>query len=84
MFFFIGMHTTTKDCGIEGYHTCTRCGKVDDWRLIKETTWLILLFLPIPVKVRYYSMCPGCRGTAEMTKEEFNTAVSAAERGDEA
>ena len=41
MFFFIGMHTTTKDCGIEGYHTCTR---------------------------------------SEMTKEEFNAAVQAAER----
>jgi len=53
---------------------------VGDWHLIKETTWLLLLFLPIPVKVRYYSMCPGCRGTAEMTKEEFNAAVQAAER----
>ena len=38
--------------------------------------------IPIPVKVRYYSMCPGCHGTAEMTKEEFNEAVRAAERRD--
>ena len=40
MFFFIGMHTSEKDYGIEGYHTCTRCGHVGDWHLIKATTWL--------------------------------------------
>ena len=36
-----------------------------------SVTLLILLFIPIPVRVRYYSMCEGCGGTAEMTKEEF-------------
>lgn len=77
MFFFIGMHTTRKDCGAEGYHTCTRCGHVGDWRLIKETTWLIVLLIPIPIRVRYYSQCQGCGGTAEMTKEEFRAAVKA-------
>ena len=45
MFFFIGMHTSEKDYGIEGYHTCTRCGHVGDWHLIKATTWLILLIV---------------------------------------
>jgi hypothetical protein len=75
MFFFFGMHTTRKDCGPEGYHTCTRCGHVGDWRLINETTWLILMLIPIPIKVRYYSMCQGCGGTSEMTKEEFLAAA---------
>lgn len=75
MFFFIGMHNSYKDCGAEGYHTCTKCGKVGWWRLIKETTWLILLFIPIPVHVRYYCQCPGCGGTSEMTKQEFEEAV---------
>ena len=31
MFFFIGMHTSEKDYGVEGYHTCTRCGHVGHW-----------------------------------------------------
>jgi len=75
MFFFFGMHTSQKDCGAEGYHTCTRCGKVGYWRLIKETTWMILLFIPIPVKVRYYAMCPNCHGTSSMTKAEFEQAA---------
>ena len=76
MFFFIGMHTSEKDYGVEGYHTCTRCGHVGDWHLIKATTWLILLILPIPIRVRYFSRCPGCGGTAEMTKEEFMEAAN--------
>ncbi len=75
MFFFIGMHTTKKDCGVEGYHSCTRCGHVGDWHLIRETTWLILLIIPIPIRVRYYSQCPGCHGTAEMSREEFRAAA---------
>jgi hypothetical protein len=42
---------------------------------VKRTTWLILMFIPIPVRVRYLAVCPGCGGSAEMTKEEFNEAV---------
>lgn len=75
MFFFIGMHTTEKDCGTEGYHTCTRCGAVGYWKLIKATTWLVILFIPIPVRIRYYCMCPNCHGTSEMTKAEFEAAA---------
>lgn len=75
MFFFIGTHISEKDFGAEGYHTCTRCNNTGYWRLIKETTWLILMFIPIPIKVRYFSRCPFCRGTASMTKAEFEAAV---------
>lgn len=79
MFFFIGMHSTRKDCGIEGYHRCTRCGYVGDWHLYKETSWLILLIIPIPVRVRYYCACPGCGGTAKMSREAFQAALREAE-----
>ena len=79
MFFFIGMHSTRKDCGIEGYHRCTRCGHVGDWHLYKETSWLILLIIPIPVRVRYYCACPGCGGTAQMSREAFQAALREAE-----
>jgi hypothetical protein len=75
MFFFFGMNTSDKEYGTEGYHVCTRCNKTGYWKLVKRTTWLILMFIPIPVRVRYLAVCPGCGGSAEMTKEEFNEAV---------
>lgn len=51
---------------------CKYCETTSMWRLIKNTTWFTLYFLPIiPYRVMYCVECPKCESCIEISKDQF-------------
>ena len=51
---------------------CARCNNQVDKELIKATSYFTLFFVPlIPYGTKHLLVCPICRDSAELSKEEF-------------
>lgn len=51
---------------------CNHCHNTTFWQLTRHQTRVSLFFIPlIPVKSRYYFLCPICQHGDEMSKEAY-------------
>jgi len=51
---------------------CSHCHNTTFWHLLKQQSRVSFFFIPlIPVKSRYYYLCPICQHGDEITKDEY-------------
>jgi uncharacterized protein YbaR (Trm112 family) len=65
-------YRTVKNYGPVRKMQCRNCSSENSWILQKVTTWFTLLFIPvIPYKRNNILVCPVCRCSLELSKNEF-------------
>lgn len=71
MFILWGTKQTQKQLAAGNEYMCPRCNNVNRWPVLQYTTWFTLFFIPlIPLRKKYYEMCPICRAGREMKKDQ--------------
>ena len=71
MFIIIGFRETRKFLGKARMLTCARCGNTNAFEVWSETQWITLFFINvIPVKTKYFVLCPICHYGQEVQKRE--------------
>jgi len=73
-------HVKKKTYGPVIRHTCNHCHNIDNWYLIKISTWFTLFFVPIfPYKINYLLVCPICSWGIELEKNDFKQLIKIVE-----
>jgi len=50
---------------------CNHCHNTSSWHLVKHQTRVSFFFIPlIPIKSRYYYLCPICQHGDEISKDD--------------
>ena len=80
MFLIAGFgHKSTKDYGPILTQACPRCNNTTAWRLIKETSWFTLFFIPlIPYSTKKILACPICSESNELSDTQFEQYLNTA------
>jgi hypothetical protein len=56
---------------------CYHCNNTNYWHLAKHETRISLFFLPIlPIKTRYYFLCPICNHGDEISSDEYQRQIN--------
>ena len=56
---------------------CYHCHNTTYWNIVKHQTRFSLFFLPIlPIKSKYYFLCPICNHGDEITQSEYTNLIN--------
>lgn len=65
-----------KVFGLINAQVCGHCNNMGQRSIVKITTWFTLFFIPIiPYRTRYLLICPVCRDSIKISKEEFKHLI---------
>lgn len=78
MFIIFGLDDAQPEIikGKEEKH-CFHCNNTTFWHLAKHQTRVSLFFIPlIPVKTKYYHLCPICNHGDEISSNEYHHKIN--------
>ncbi|MCK5776905.1 MAG: zinc-ribbon domain-containing protein [Bacteroidales bacterium] len=78
MFVIFGLDDAKPEIWVSKHQKhCNHCHNSTFWQLAKHQTRVSLFFIPIiPVKSRYYFLCPICQHGDEISKDDFNHQIN--------